>query len=154
MEIGNWESDAFIRLDPGEEIHTALQEVANDVGCHSAVVTSGIGRVRNVDIGYLDTEGIYQRIVLKGPVELLSMQGNIATLDGEPFTHLHVVVSDNDHAVHGGHLFSATIHVTGEIHLRILDNSQGATFGMTRCHIEGSQFKPLNFSEISTEKNE
>ncbi len=145
MELGVWGSDLFVRLDPQEEIHTLLKEVFSTQGARSGAVTSGIGRVQNVDIGYLDEHGVYQRKVLTGAVELLSLQGNVAEMDGRLFTHLHVVVSDDEHRVHGGHLFSAVIAVTAEIHIRIFDDSSNGGMVMNRCHIDGSQFKPLRF---------
>ena len=136
-------SDILVRIDPGEEIHAALQQLADELGFDAAAITSGIGRVRDTDIGYLDDQNVYQRIIRKEPHELLSLQGNVSIFEGEPFTHLHVVLSDNDHKVHGGHLFTSTIHVVGEIHLRVLEKN--VSVPMTRCSIVGSEFKPLNF---------
>lgn len=143
MEQARWDDHLFLRLDEGDEIHASVQSAMASLAETAAAVTSGIGRIRDVDMGYLGADGVYQRVVIEGPVELLSMQGNVANLDGKPFTHLHIVVSDNEHVVHGGHLFSATVHVTGEFHLRIFPEGHGAP--MTRCHIEGSEFKPLSF---------
>jgi predicted DNA-binding protein with PD1-like motif len=143
MEHTRSGSDVFLRLDPGDELHASIQAVCRSEGISGAAVTSGIGRVRNTDIGYLGDDGIYHRIVLEEAAELLSMQGNVALLEGVPFTHLHIVLSDNQHDVHGGHLFSATVHVTGEIHLRILE--KGVQVPMSRCSIPGSEFKPLSF---------
>ena len=56
-------------------------------------------------------------------MELLSTQGNLAPGPDGPFTHLHTLMSDNDHLVHGGHLYHATIHVVAEIHLRVLNSN-------------------------------
>ena len=136
----------FVRLDPGEELHESLQEVARTEGIGAAAVTSGIGRVENALIGHLDAQGAYQQKMLIGPVELLSMQGNIASLNGEPFTHLHVVVSDDEHVVHGGHLFEARVTVTAEIHLRVLGGRITDRF-MHRCEIIGSDFVELKFDD-------
>lgn len=138
--------DVFIRLDPDEEIHASIQSVCTNLGITGAAVTSGIGRARDVDIGYLDDEGTYQRVMIRESVELLSLQGNVAMLEGEPFTHLHTVVSDDDHVVHGGHLFSAIIHVTCEIHLRVL--AEGTSMPMTRCRLADSQFIPLLLEQV------
>jgi hypothetical protein len=143
MEHTRSGSDVFLRLDPGEELHASIQAVCAAEGIGSAALTSGIGRVRDVDIGYLGEDGIYDRIVLKAPVELLSMQGNVAILEGEPFTHIHIVLSDDEHGVHGGHLFAATVHVTAEIHLRALE--KGVQVPMSRCSLPDSEFKPLSF---------
>jgi predicted DNA-binding protein with PD1-like motif len=54
-------------------------------------------------------------------MELLSTQGNLMPGPDGPFTHLHTIMSDNGHHVHGGHLYHATIHVVGELHLRVMD---------------------------------
>ena len=40
------DSDLFVRLDPGEEIHAALKMLADDLGFDAAAITSGIGRTR------------------------------------------------------------------------------------------------------------
>ena len=138
--------NVFVRLDPGEELHDSLQEVARVEGIGAAAVTSGIGRVENALIGHLDAQGAYQQKMLIGPVELLSMQGNIASLNGEPFTHLHVVVSDDEHVVHGGHLFEARVTVTAEIHLHVLGGRITDRF-MHRCEIIGSDFVELKFDD-------
>ncbi|GIS48127.1 MAG: hypothetical protein Ct9H90mP21_0340 [Methanobacteriota archaeon] len=49
------------------------------------------------------------------------MQGNLAPGPDGAFTHIHIVASDDDHVVRGGHLFEATVEVTAEIHMRVLD---------------------------------
>jgi len=135
--------DVFIRLDPGDEIHASVQAVCANEGISGAALTSGIGRVRDIDIGYLGASGIYQRVVHEGPMELLSTQGNVGDLDGQPFTHIHIVLSDDDHAPHGGHLFSATVAVVAELHLRVMERGPA----MMRCGIEGSEFVALTFEE-------
>jgi len=145
MEYTRSGSDIFVRLDPGDEIHASIQAVCESEKVSGAAITSGIGRVRDTDVGYLGADNIYQRIILKEPHELLSMQGNVAVLDGKPFTHIHIVLSDNDHVVHGGHLFASTIHVVGELHLRVLEKN--VRVPMTRCSVPGSEFKPLTFED-------
>lgn len=151
MERGVWDQDMIIRLDPDEEIHASIQNIMAEIGYLSGAITSGIGRVRNVDIGYLADDGIYQRKFINESVELLSLQGNIADLDGKPFTHIHVVISDDDHVVHGGHLFSAVVEVTAEIHVRLIPINGGFGISLTRCHLEESDFKPLNFTSTGRE---
>lgn len=130
----------MLRLDPGEELHASLCALFEVLELSGASVTSGIGRVREFDVGYLDSSGEYQHNAIVGPVELLSLQGNIARLDGEPFSHLHAVASADDHLVIGGHLFGALVEVTAEIHLRVLEGVV-----MTRCAVQNSDFKALDF---------
>tara|TARA_B100000029_G_scaffold312390_1_gene304874 strand:- start:1885 stop:2313 length:429 start_codon:yes stop_codon:yes gene_type:complete len=120
MEFVREGDDVLMRLDPGEELHAAIQSLSEH-GIECAAVTSGIGRVRDIRMGYLGSDGVYHTLDHDGPMELLSTQGNLVPGPDGPFTHLHVVMSDNGHVVHGGHLYHATIHVVGEIHLRVLD---------------------------------
>ena len=122
MEFSRIGDDVLLRLDPGEEIHQSIQSLSK-YGIECAIITSVIGRVRNIRIGYLSADGIYQTLEHDGPMELLSTQGNLAPGPDGPFTHLHTLMSDNGHKVHGGHLYHATIHVVGEIHLRVLDSN-------------------------------
>ena len=120
MEFIREGDDVILRLDPGEEIHASIQSLAEH-GIKCAAITSGIGRVRDIRIGYLDSDGVYQTLDHDGPMELLSTQGNLMPGPDGPFTHLHTIMSDNGHHVHGGHLYHATIHVVGELHLLVMD---------------------------------
>ena len=71
-------SDILVRIDPGEEIHTSLKKLADDLGFDAAAITSGIGRTRENQYGYMNEEGIYKRRLLDSPSELVSLSGNIA----------------------------------------------------------------------------
>ena len=118
MEWTRSDDDLFIRLDPGEEIHQKLKELADELGINAAAITSGIGRTRDNLYGYMNEEGVYQRRELTPPSELVSISGNIArTEQGEPFTHIHSCWSDDDYTVHAGHMFQATVHVLSLIHI-------------------------------------
>ena len=142
MEHTRSGSDLFVRLDPGDEIHASLQELADELGVHTAAITSGIGRTRDNQYGYMNEEGVYQRRLLDPPSELVSLSGNIArTESGEAFTHIHCCWSDDDNDVHAGHMFQATVHVVAEIHIRILTEAI-----MTRCPLADLELLGLQFS--------
>jgi len=49
------------------------------------------------------------------------MMGNINTKENEPFVHLHAVISDEECNAFAGHLFTATISVTCEVIINIVD---------------------------------
>ena len=133
--------DIFIRLDPGEEIHASIREVAEKEKIDAAAITSGIGRTRNNAYGFMNDEHIYQRWTLEEPCELVTLQGNFARLkDGGGFTHLHATFTDNDVVVHAGHMFEATVEVVAEIHMRVMSQSI-----MTRCPMADSEFVALYF---------
>ena len=141
MEHTRSGSDILVRLDPGEEIHTSLKKLADDLGFDAAAITSGIGRTRDNQYGYMNEEGVYQRRPLDPPSEMVSLSGNIArTKNGEPFTHIHCCWSDDDNNVHAGHMFQATVHVVAEIHIRVMDHAM-----MTRCPLAEFELLGLEF---------
>ena len=143
MEWTTSGDDVFLRLDPGEEIHASLQALADTIDLNAAAVTSGIGRVRASVYGFMDDDHVYHRRTIEGGAELVALQGNLARhQDGQAFTHLHVVLSDDDLVPAAGHLFEATVHVTAEIHLRRMD----AALAM-RCPLENSQFTALRLGD-------
>lgn len=142
MEWTRSGDDLFVRLDPGEEIHASLQALADEVGFDAAAITSGIGRTRESTYGYMDDDHVYHRVTLEGGTELVTLQGNLARREtGEAFTHIHATFSDDDLKPHAGHMFSATVHVVAEIHMRILTHAI-----MTRCPLENSEFVALKFN--------
>ena len=142
MEWTRSDEDLLVRIDPGEEIHASLQQLADEVGFNAAAITSGIGRTRNNEYGYMNNDGIYIKRLLENPSELVSLSGNIArTQEGKPFTHIHCCWSDDDNTVHAGHMFSSTVAVVAEIHLRIMSQAI-----MTRCPLADVQLLGLQFS--------
>ena len=141
MEWTRSGDDLFVRLDPGEEIHASLQALADEVGFDAAAITSGIGRTRESTYGYMDDNHRYHRVTIEAGSELVTLQGNLARREsGEAFTHLHATFSDDDLKPHAGHMFSATVHVVAEIHLRLLPHAV-----MSRCPLENSEFVALKF---------
>ena len=94
---------------------------------------NGIGALSTAQLGYFDGTD-YQKFVISENVELTSLSGNIALLNGEPMLHIHALVSDPSGTTKGGHVFSGCIiDPTGEfiIHeftdsmVRSLDPSSG-----------------------------
>ena len=124
-------------------MHASIRSLSEH-GITAAALTSGIGRIRNTAIGFLDSEGVYQRLVIEEPMELLSMQGNLAPGPDGTFTHIHIVASEDDHVVRGGHLFEAIVEVTAEIHMRILGEDSSP---MTREETE-SEFIRISFCDM------
>ena len=142
MEWTRGGDDLFVRLDPDEEIHSTLQNLADEVGFNAAAITSGIGRTRDNLYGYMNEQGVYQRRPLDSPSELVSLSGNIArTQEGKAFTHIHCCWSDDDNNVHAGHMFQSIVHVVAEIHIRILSKVI-----MTRCPLPDVELLGLKFS--------
>jgi predicted DNA-binding protein with PD1-like motif len=77
---------------------------------------TGIGAISDEVIGYFDPrEKTYLRTREKGQAEVLSLAGNLALYDNQPFFHLHVALGERDGSARGGHLFEMTVRPTMEL---------------------------------------
>ncbi|MCX7703503.1 MAG: DNA-binding protein [Planctomycetota bacterium] len=119
MKVKEVKNGYLIVLERGEEVVKSLTDFAKKQHLEGGEI-HGIGGVTNVTLGFFDTkkkEYIRQRF--DANFELLSLVGNISLLEGNPFCHLHAVISGGNFSVFGGHLFEATISVTAEIYIRV-----------------------------------
>jgi predicted DNA-binding protein with PD1-like motif len=57
----------------------------------------------------------YRTRAVEGKMEVLSLVGDIATKDGEPAVHAHVVLGRSDYSTIGGHLHHLTVFPTMEV---------------------------------------
>jgi predicted DNA-binding protein with PD1-like motif len=77
---------------------------------------TGIGAISDAIIGYFDPQKkAYLRTHEKGQAEVLSLTGNLALNNDEPFFHVHVALGLRDGSARGGHLFEATVRPTVEL---------------------------------------
>jgi len=108
--------DTFlVRLETGEEIAGALTAFARAHSIDAASVTA-IGAASDVVLGYFDrSRKEYLRHVVAEEVEIVSLLGNISLKDGQPFPHLHVVISGRDFRPMAGHFFEGKAAATVEI---------------------------------------
>jgi len=109
----------MLRLEDGEDVFQCLKKVVKKHKVKSAVVVSGIGMLKNFELGYFDGERYHKR-KFQECHELLSMHGTITTLD-EISIHLHCSLSNKAHQAIGGHLTGAKVGVLNEICLLRLD---------------------------------
>jgi predicted DNA-binding protein with PD1-like motif len=110
-----------LRLDEGDEITASLKKVCLKERVHSALV-SGIGACRKAEIAHYNPKTKEYKInKLAGALEIVSLNGNIALLDGKPAQHLHVILSIEDFSTLSGHLMKAEIYPTCEITLILRD---------------------------------
>jgi len=111
----------WLRIDKDEEIFESVKAFAKKEGITAASL-SGIGAVKDAEIGFYDLEKQeYESKIFPDVMELLSANGNISLLEGEPFLHLHGVVSGHDYLAKGGHFFKATVGVTCEFVVTPID---------------------------------
>ena len=121
MEYKKFGNKYLIRMDKGEEIVENLKKFCQD---HNITLgwIKGIGAVSKAKIGLLRIdEKKYHSTELDGAYEITSLLGNVTTMKGEVYLHLHINLSDEDNKTYGGHLNYAIISATGEIFIEAVD---------------------------------
>jgi predicted DNA-binding protein with PD1-like motif len=129
MKARRTESGFLLVLDRGDEVIASLKAFADSERIGAASLC-GIGAVRDVELGYLDLDQkqYLRRELGAESLELLSLAGNIARLNGEPVAHCHVIVGDREMRTFGGHLFRAVVSVTAEITLQVYEGEVSRRF--------------------------
>ena len=135
------------RFTPDQDLFGRLIEVMNERELTRLVVLSGIGSLKNVTMRDLKL-GIKKpvdlsktnEIIEEGPFELLSLEGSVVPMDGEPVVHLHAVMGLPDGGVIGGHLFESQVFTTLELFIAgitdiDLQKKRSPITGLTEYHI-------------------
>ncbi len=115
MEFKEKNNIIFLRLFPNENINDMIIETCKKTNVKTAVILSGIGQVKNVQLGYFKEKGNYSEEIFIKPFEILSLTGNIIKQDDEYLLHIHAVLGDENKKTIGGHFINGVISVTGEI---------------------------------------
>ncbi|MGF3554874.1 MAG: PPC domain-containing DNA-binding protein [Thermoplasmatota archaeon] len=105
----------FLRLFKDENVNEQIKNACKIHKVKTAVIISGIGQLRNVQLGYFKEKGNYLQEKFDKPLEILSLNGNICHEKDEYSIHMHIVLSDENKNALGGHFIDGTISVTGEI---------------------------------------
>jgi len=105
----------LLEFHTGQEVMQGLLAFARKHKLVAGQLT-GLGAISHAVIGYFDPKTkTYLRNPEKGQAELLSLTGNLALYDNEPFFHVHVALGLRDGSARGGHLFEATVRPTVEL---------------------------------------
>ena len=105
----------FIRLFQDEDINEQIKEACKLHDVKTAVVLSGIGQLKQVQLGYFKEKGDYTPETFNKPLEILSLSGNICKQKNDYIMHLHTVLGDKKKNTVGGHFIDGKIRITGEI---------------------------------------
>ncbi len=131
METRQFGTKIIVRLDPGEEVIESLMTVCREYGVKLGTL-SGIGAVNRAVVGLFETERKhYHSSELKGDFEITALTGNISTMNGETYLHLHVMLADIEHRAFGGHLNAADVSATAEIVIDVIDGQMDRAFSET-----------------------
>lgn len=113
----------ILKIMPGESLVECITQFAFTENIQYAVLLSAVGSVKNVRLRGIKSGAklpitparinIHQ---LEGPLELLSLTGNIVPDETENLDcHLHIMAGKSSGEVIGGHLFDAQVFATCEI---------------------------------------
>ena len=121
MEYKRIENKIVFRLEKGDRLMESTQKIATAENVKLASI-NGIGACSKIEMGYIDLsikEYVFK--TFEGNLEILQATGNITLKDGEPFPHIHISVANDECKAFGGHLNEATISVTFEGVMQIID---------------------------------
>lgn len=112
----------ILRLEKGENLLETLMQFLKREGINGGTI-SGIGSCDKVVLGFYHLESkAYEWRTINEALEIVSLTGNIALVESEPFIHMHGVVSDSAFQTYGGHFKDATVGATCEIVIRPFGN--------------------------------
>ncbi len=110
LSDSNGQKDYAVIFRPGDEPFAGLTEFAEKYHVQSAHFTA-IGGFHDAKLAWFDLDKKMFRVIpIDQQVEVVSLVGDIALLDGKPQVHMHCVVGLPDGTTRGGHILDA--HVT------------------------------------------
>jgi len=117
-----------IRIDKGEKIVETLRKICIENEITHGII-SGIGAVSKAKIGlFKPEEKKYFSTELLGDYEIISLNGNITTMNGKVYLHLHINLADEEHKTFGGHLNEAVVSATCEVIIEEIEGSMEREF--------------------------
>lgn len=121
MEYRRFGQDLVLRIQRGEEILAAIEEVAKQESVTLGSVTA-IGACNYAKLGFYQLSNKeYSELILEEDMELTSLVGNITLKDGQYYGHYHANFGKEDGTVHGGHLVAAKVSVTCEVFIHVIE---------------------------------
>ena len=103
-----------LRLDPGDEVVSALTAFAGEQKVTAGFVTA-IGSLDQVVLGFLDPEEkVYLKRTFDERMEIGALNGNFGVDGDKAFVHLHASVSPRELLTYTGHVHEARVGVVVE----------------------------------------
>ena len=136
MDYTRFGDTVVVRLDKGDEITETLKAVAakEKITCGSI---TGIGATDAFSVGVFDlTKKKYNVFEYTQNHEINALTGNLTTMNGGTYLHVHITCTDQAGKVVGGHLLKGVISLTGEIFITvvngIVDRTHDDALGINR----------------------
>lgn len=123
----------LVRLFQNEDLFESLTQLCEACEVKTAIVLSGIGMLKQAELGFFVRKGEYSSVHFPEPMELVSLSGNIIAQGDDLHFHMHAVLARSTKEAIAGHLSKGKVNVTNEIvilktdipALREMDDSTG-----------------------------
>ena len=115
METKEKDNLIFIRLFKDEDVYSCLKQACQKHNVKTGVFLSGLGQLKEFELGFFKEKGNYMPEKYNIPHELVLLTGNVALGDNDYDFHLHALLSNEKKQTVGGHFIQGIISVTGEI---------------------------------------
>jgi hypothetical protein len=128
MNYKRFGNKVIVRIDSGEEIVKTLELLCKNLDIKLGTI-SGIGAADKVTIGLFDIKTkTYHSTEFIGDHEIAPVYGNISTMEGKVYLHLHANLCNAEHKSFGGHLSSAVVSATFEAVIDTIDSEIDRVF--------------------------
>ncbi len=109
------ENNFILRLEKGDKIIESIQKFCNENNIELGYF-HGIGAASKIELAHYRVDNKkYSSKIIDEPLEVISLHGNITTMNNEVYLHSHIVAGNDKMQAFGGHLKEATISATAEI---------------------------------------
>src|SRR5437773_117295 len=96
------------QLRHGSDLLESLTQIVEKENIRLGRV-SALGATTHAMVAFYDQHTqTYNPLEFPGGMEILNLHGNVSLRDGKPFVHVHIVLSDAEGKVFGGHLLPGT----------------------------------------------
>ncbi len=140
MRAQTYGSHSVLVFEAGEPVMETLKLWLAEHPVHGGSFTA-IGGVRQVTLKYFNTSSrLYEERELREQLEVLHLTGNVGLLDGQPFVHAHITVSNREYQTFGGHFGDGIVSPLLELVLTpiagTLTRRENADSGLTELYSE------------------
>ena len=117
-----------VRIDKGEEIVKNLTRLAKREKITTGHILA-IGAVLDPTLRFFDPrKKKYNDKILRGHYEITNLTGNFSVMNGAPYLHLHITLTDKNFRALGGHLLKARVGGIFEAFIEKLPGRIGRKF--------------------------
>jgi len=128
MKYKKFQNKYIVRIDKGEEIVATLKKFCEDNSIKLGTII-GLGATNKAEVGLFNVdEKKYYSKELTGDHEIAPLYGNISTMNGEVYLHIHANLYNQENKAFGGHLNSAIVSATFEAVIEVIDGEVDREF--------------------------